>query len=168
MAVKLLRSIVVTVLLCALGTVSAAADTSATGTGMTITVPSTATVTARVAVSVNVGVQCTAPDLSQYIITYPATVFFNTGAVSISQAFGTRVNTAIAGFGPIVCDGNSYTYPVLVVAGTAPWHAGPAAISASAEWTEEWGGCLVSDPTNCGFFMVTDSASVTGLVTMTG
>jgi len=169
MTSRILRSLLVTLgalALVGLETAGVSASTTGTGTNMTITVPSSASVTARVAVPLTVQVTCTAPDLSGYIITYPATVFFNSGGVSITQALGQSVTTAIAGFGPVTCDGNTYSYSVLVVSGTSPFHGGKALVQASASWNEQWGGCLISDPTNCGFFSVTDSASVVGTISL--
>src|SRR4029077_14558091 len=106
----------------------ASADTTATGSNMTITVPASATLTARVGVAVTGQGKCTAPDLSQYTIFYPPTVFFNDGGVFLSQAFGTSVNTVRGDFGPVICDGNSYPYTIYFTPTTHPFHPGPAAI----------------------------------------
>jgi len=163
---KLIRSIVVLPLLMVFGMVGASADTTATGSNMTITVPASATLTARVDVAVTVQVKCTAPDLSQYTIFYPPTVFFNDGGVFVSQAFGTSVNTVRGDFGPVICDGNSYPYTIYFTPTTHPFHPGPAAIYATATWTEQWGGCLNVAPYTCSFLSVTDNASVQGPITL--
>jgi hypothetical protein len=166
MITKFLRSMLVLPLLMVFGMVGASADTAATGSNMTITVPASTTLIARVAVAVTVQVKCTAPDLSQYTIFYPPTVFFNTGTVTVSQAFGTSVNNARGEFAPVICDGNTDPYTVYLTATTVPFHPGPAAIFATASWTEQWGGCLNAAPYTCSYFSVTDSASVQGPLTL--
>ncbi len=166
MITKFLRSLFILPLLMVFGMVGASADTSATGNNMTITVPSSATLTARVALAVSIQVQCVAEDSQYTNFFYPVTVFFNTGTTTVLQASGTTVNRARADFGPITCDGTTHTYTAYLAAGTAPFHPGPAAIFASATWFEQFGGCLISDPTNCGFFEFTNSASVQGPITL--
>jgi len=166
MITKLLRSMFVLPLLLVYGMVGASADTTGTGSNMMITAPASATLTARVAMTVTVQVECSAPDLSQYTIFYPPTIFFNSGTVFVSQASRTSVNRTMSGFGPVTCDGTSYPYTVYLTANTAPFHPGPAAIFATASWTEQWGGCLNVAPYTCSFLSVTDSASVQGPLTL--
>src|SRR2546423_6673136 len=126
---KVLRSTLVLPVLMVFGMVGASAATTDTGSNMTITVPSKATLTARVGVEVTVQVSCSAPDLSAYTLWYPATVFYNSGSVTVSQAAGNSVAHANAGFGPITCDGNTYPYSLYMEAGSVPFHPGPAARS---------------------------------------
>lgn len=162
---KVLRSMIVLPLLFAAGTVAASADTTGTGSGMSITVPSSATLIARVAIPVTVQITCSAPDLSSFSI-FNGPFVNSGGSVTVSQASGRGVNSAVGNInGPITCDNSAHSYNVSIVA-TAPFHLGQAAITGFATFNESFFGCRNLPPFGCRFFTFQDSASAQGPLTL--